>query len=93
MEESGDHSVDESVGGGIDDGAETVDVGPGHLLSLMQMRRVEDPEVGRALEIVSRDEVNNPHGSLHGGLMATLIECRRGGVRRGGGGYGQHRGH
>ncbi len=75
MEESGDHSVDESVGGGIDDGAETVDVGPGHLLSLMQMRRVEDPEVGRALEMVSRDEVNNPHGSLHGGLMATLIEC------------------
>jgi len=78
-EESGDHPVDESVGagtdGGVDEGVETVDVGPGHLLSLMQMRRVEDPEAGRALEMVSRDEVNNPHGSLHGGLMATLIEC------------------
>ncbi len=71
--------MDESVGagtdGGTDEGVETVDVGPRHLLSLMQMRRVEDPEAGRALEMVSRDEVNNPHGSLHGGLMATLIEC------------------
>ncbi len=52
-----------------------VDAGPGHILSLMEMGVVEDPERGRALEMVSRPEVNNPHGSLHGGLMATLIEC------------------
>ena len=52
-----------------------LDVGPDHLLTAMRMRPVDDPEVGRALEIDLRDEVNNPHGSLHGGLMATLIEC------------------
>ena len=55
--------------------SEHLDVGPDHLLTAMRMRPVTDPEAGRALEIDLRDEVNNPHGSLHGGLMATLIEC------------------
>jgi uncharacterized protein (TIGR00369 family) len=48
---------------------------PGHLLTLMGMRRVEDPENGPSLEMDLRDEVTNPHGSLHGGLMGVLIEC------------------
>lgn len=55
--------------------AKTVDAGPGHLLSLMQMQVVEDPEGSRALEMELRPEVCNPHGSLHGGLMGALIEC------------------
>jgi uncharacterized protein (TIGR00369 family) len=41
----------------------------------MRMRTVTDPEVGRALEMDLREQVNNPHRSLHGGLMATLVEC------------------
>lgn len=53
----------------------TVDAGAGHLLSLMEMRQVDDPEFGPSLEMVLRPEVVNPHGSLHGGLMGTLIEC------------------
>lgn len=55
--------------------APTVNAGPEHLLTLMQMRRVDDPECGPALEMALRPEVTNPHGSLHGGLMGTLIEC------------------
>ncbi len=54
---------------------EFVDVGPDHLLTALQMRRVVDPEVGPSLEMDLRDEVVNPHGSLHGGLMGVLIEC------------------
>jgi uncharacterized protein (TIGR00369 family) len=52
-----------------------VSAGEGHLLTLMGMRRVEDPEAGPCLEMDLRPEVVNPHGSLHGGLLATLIEC------------------
>ncbi|HEX4218295.1 MAG TPA: PaaI family thioesterase [Acidimicrobiales bacterium] len=52
-----------------------IDLGASHILSLMQMRSVEDPETGPALEMELRPEVTNPHGSLHGGLMGTLIEC------------------
>ncbi len=54
---------------------EFVDVGATNILTLMQMRRVNDPETGFALEMELRDEVVNPFRSLHGGLMATLIEC------------------
>jgi uncharacterized protein (TIGR00369 family) len=54
---------------------EFVDVGPTNLLTLMRMRRVMDPETGFALEMELRDEVVNPFRSLHGGLLATLIEC------------------
>jgi uncharacterized protein (TIGR00369 family) len=53
---------------------------PNHLLTAMGMRRVEDPEAGPCLEMDLRSEVSNPHGSLHGGLMATLIECGAAGV-------------
>jgi uncharacterized protein (TIGR00369 family) len=53
---------------------------PDHLLTAMGMRRVEDPEAGPCLEMDLRPEVSNPHGSLHGGLMATLIECGAAGV-------------
>ena len=52
-----------------------VTVGPNHVLSGLLMRRVEDPQAGPTLEMDLRDEVNNPHGSLHGGLMGVLIEC------------------
>ena len=55
--------------------SEFVDVGETNILTLMQMRRVVDPESGFALEMELRDEVVNPFRSLHGGLMATLIEC------------------
>ena len=55
--------------------SEFVDVGESNILTLMQMRRVVDPESGFALEMELRDEVVNPFRSLHGGLMATLIEC------------------
>jgi uncharacterized protein (TIGR00369 family) len=52
-----------------------IDLGASHILSLMQMRQVDDPETGPALEMELRPEVTNPHGSLHGGLMGALIEC------------------
>ncbi|HMG40374.1 MAG TPA: SDR family NAD(P)-dependent oxidoreductase [Acidimicrobiales bacterium] len=48
---------------------------PGHLLTELGMRRVDDPEAGPCLELDLRPEVTNPHGGLHGGLMAALIEC------------------
>ncbi len=61
--------------------AEIIDAGvPGHLLSLMEMRRVDDPIAGPSLEMELRPEVSNPHGSLHGGLMTALIECGAAGV-------------
>jgi uncharacterized protein (TIGR00369 family) len=52
-----------------------VDVGPHHLLTSLLMRRVDDPVSGPSLEMDLRDDVVNPHGSLHGGLMGVLIEC------------------
>jgi uncharacterized protein (TIGR00369 family) len=52
-----------------------IDLGASHILSLMQMCQVDDPETGPALEMELRPEVTNPHGSLHGGLMGALIEC------------------
>jgi uncharacterized protein (TIGR00369 family) len=52
----------------------------GHLLTALGMRSVDDPEGGPSLEMDLRPEVSNPHGSLHGGLMATLIECGAAGV-------------
>ena len=58
-----------------DETADFVDVGPTNILTLLRMRRVVDPEMGPALEMELRDEVVNPFKSLHGGLMATLIEC------------------
>lgn len=48
---------------------------PGHLLTLLGMRRIDDPAAGPTIEIDLRPEVSNPHGSLHGGLMMVLIEC------------------
>ena len=59
---------------------------PGHLLTALGMRRVEDPETGPSIEMDLRPEVSNPHGSLHGGLMTALIECGAAGlaVRAGG---------
>ncbi len=39
------------------------------------MRAVDDPVAGPSLEMDLRDEVVNPHGGLHGGLMGVLIEC------------------
>jgi uncharacterized protein (TIGR00369 family) len=63
-----------------------IDVGTEHVLTKMQMRRVVDPEAGPALEMDLRDEVVNPFRSLHGGLMATMMECAAAGcaVRAGG---------
>lgn len=52
-----------------------VDVGEGHVLSTMRMRRVDDPEGGPSLELDLRPEVVNPHGSVQGGIMGVLIEC------------------
>ncbi|HEV7758756.1 MAG TPA: SDR family NAD(P)-dependent oxidoreductase [Acidimicrobiales bacterium] len=67
-----DHGDDGAAGG--DRGVVRGHV-PGHLLTAMGMRRVDDPEAGPSLEMDVRPEVTNPHGGLHGGLMATLIEC------------------
>jgi uncharacterized protein (TIGR00369 family) len=69
-----------------DERSEFIDIGPTSLLTLMKMRRLIDAETGPALEMELRDEVVNPFGSLHGGLMATLIECAGAGcaVRAGG---------
>jgi uncharacterized protein (TIGR00369 family) len=53
---------------------------PGHLLTLLGMRRIDDPDFGPSLEMALRDEVTNPHGSLHGGLMGVLIECGAAGI-------------
>jgi uncharacterized protein (TIGR00369 family) len=66
---------------------ESIGLGPTHVLTALQMRRVIDPESGPALEMELRDDVVNPHGSLHGGLMGALIECGAAGcaVRAGGG--------
>lgn len=58
-----------------DEETDFVDVGPTNILTLLQMRRVIDPEMGPAIEMELRDEVVNPFRSLHGGFMATLIEC------------------
>ena len=63
----------------VSDG-DRVQLGGGHLLDELVMRRVEDPVHGRALEMDVRPEVSNPHGGLHGGLMTTLIECGAAGV-------------
>jgi uncharacterized protein (TIGR00369 family) len=52
-----------------------IDLGPSHVLTAMQMRRVVDAERGPALEMDLRDEVVNPHGSVQGGIMGALIEC------------------
>lgn len=51
-----------------------------HLLNAFGMRRVDDPEAGPSLEMDVRPQVTNPHGGLHGGLMAVLIECGAAGV-------------
>jgi uncharacterized protein (TIGR00369 family) len=69
-----------------EEGTRFVDAGPAHVLTSLRMRRVIDPEDGPALEMELRDEVVNPHGSLHGGLMGALIECGAAGcaVREGG---------
>ena len=48
---------------------------PGHVLTALEMVRVDDPECGPTIEMALRPEVTNPHGSLHGGLMTALIEC------------------
>ena len=64
---------------GTDDGLVTAHV-PDHLLTLLEMRRVDDPEYGPSLEIDLRPEVSNPHGSLHGGLMTAVIECGAAGI-------------
>jgi uncharacterized protein (TIGR00369 family) len=68
------------------DAALIIDMGAGHILTDMQMRRVIDPEAGPSLEMELRDEVVNPFRSLHGGLMGTMIECAAAGaaVRAGG---------
>ena len=59
---------------------------PDHLLNAFGFRRVDDPECGPTLEMDIGPNVNNPHGSLHGGLMSVLIECGAAGfaVRAGG---------
>ena len=59
---------------------------PEHLLNAFGFRRVDDPACGPTLEMDIGPAVNNPHGSLHGGLMSVLIECGAAGfaVRAGG---------
>jgi uncharacterized protein (TIGR00369 family) len=58
-----------------DEQPDFVDIGPTNILTLMRMRRLDDPQTGPALEMELRDDVVNPFHSLHGGVMATMIEC------------------
>jgi uncharacterized protein (TIGR00369 family) len=51
-----------------------------HLLNEFGMRRVDDPECGPSLEMPLSPRVVNPHGGLHGGLMAVLVECGAAGI-------------
>jgi uncharacterized protein (TIGR00369 family) len=47
---------------------------PGHALSLFQHRDVDEPGADMAIEVDLRPEIENTHGSLQGGLAATLAD-------------------
>jgi uncharacterized protein (TIGR00369 family) len=47
---------------------------PGHALGLFQLRRVEEEGADAAYEVELRPEIENSHGSLQGGLAATLAD-------------------
>jgi uncharacterized protein (TIGR00369 family) len=47
---------------------------PGHVLSLFQHRDVDEPGADMAIEVDLRPEIENTHGSLQGGLAATLAD-------------------
>jgi len=53
---------------------------PEHLLAQLRMRWMEEDGDEPWLEVDLRPEVCNPHGGLHGGLMAVLIECGAAGI-------------
>jgi uncharacterized protein (TIGR00369 family) len=78
--DDGDPREGDAVHGDAVDGDAVRGHVPGHLLTALGMRRVDDPEAGPALEMDLRPEVTNPHGSLHGGLMGVLVECGAAGI-------------
>jgi uncharacterized protein (TIGR00369 family) len=47
---------------------------PGHLLAQMRVRDVDDPEAEFAMEMDIPATVQNTHGSLQGGIAATLVD-------------------
>jgi uncharacterized protein (TIGR00369 family) len=51
-----------------------------HLLGQLGMQEVIDQEHGPSLEMAVGPRVTNPHGGLHGGLLATLLECGAAGL-------------
>src|SRR5450432_1801047 len=61
----------------IDDLFERV---PEHLLAQLHHRDVDDPRAEYAMEIDLRPQIENSHGSLQGGLAATLVDMAAGRV-------------
>ena len=53
---------------------------PDHLLAQCRMEWVEDDGAEPVLRMALRPEVCNPHGGLHGGLLAVLVECGAAGI-------------
>jgi uncharacterized protein (TIGR00369 family) len=53
---------------------------PGHLLAQMRVRDVVDPEAEWAMEMDVVPIVQNTHGSLQGGIAATLVDMVAGRV-------------
>jgi len=51
---------------------------PDHLLAQMRVRDVEDPEADYAMEMDVVPAVQNTHGSLQGGIAATLADMAAG---------------
>jgi uncharacterized protein (TIGR00369 family) len=47
---------------------------PGHALALFEHRDVDEPGADMAIEVDLRPEIENTHGSLQGGLAATLAD-------------------
>ena len=53
---------------------------PDHLLAQMRVRNVVDPEAEFAMEMDVVPAVENTHGSLQGGIAATLVDMAAGGA-------------
>jgi uncharacterized protein (TIGR00369 family) len=51
---------------------------PGHALAVFQHRDVDEPGADMAIEVDLRPEIENTHGSLQGGLAATLADMAAG---------------
>jgi len=62
----------------VDDVYDLVGRTPHHLLAQLGAVEVDDPDGEIALEVQLRPEIENSHGSLQGGLAATLADMAAG---------------